>query len=96
MRQTIIRYAVMLVALCVFGYAAYQLTLIYLDSEQSMDVNDDIANMFMVDTDEVVTHENGEPQTDENGEKITMSNSSTGGKFVWDYDLLLSYSSEAN
>lgn len=93
MKQAIVRYTVMIVALCVFGYAAYELTLIHLDSSQSMEINNDISNMFMVGGSE--TQENGEPQTNEDGEKITMSNSSTGAKFVWDFDLLLSYNSEA-
>lgn len=93
MKQTIARYFVMLVALCIFGYAAYQLTLIYLDSSESKNINDDISNMFMVE--EVETKENGEPETNSEGEKITMSNSSSGAKFVWDFELLLSYNNEA-
>ncbi len=93
MKQLIVRYVVMFAALCVFGYASYELTLIYLDSQDSKEINNEISNMFMVE--ETSEDESGESQTDGNGETITMSNSSTGAKFVWDFELLLSYNSEA-
>jgi len=41
MKQKIIRYAVMIVALGVFIYSAYQLTLIYIESKESMEVYDE-------------------------------------------------------
>lgn len=95
MAQRIVRYVVMLIALCVFGYSAYELTIIYMDSKDSIDINKDISDMFMKEATEVATDENGEAQTDASGEKITISNATTGVQFVWDYDLLLSYNQEA-
>lgn len=83
----------MLVALVIFGYSAHELTLIYLESTESVDTNKSISNMFMQA--EPVTDENGEVETDNSGEAITMNNASGGVKFVWDYDLLLSYNAEA-
>ena len=49
MKQKIIRYAVMIVALGVFIYSAYQLTLIYIESKESMEVYDEVKNMFISD-----------------------------------------------
>ncbi len=93
MKQAIVRYVVMFAALCVFGYAAYELTLIYLDSEQSLDVNSEISDMFIQQYSE--NGETAEPQTDAQGQVIAMENVSSGTKFVFDFDLLLSYNVEA-
>lgn len=87
MRQKIIRYAVMIVALGVFMYSAYQLTLIYIESKDSVEVYDEVKNMFMAGDG------NEEVQTDEQG--MTIANANTGGKFVWDYEKMLAYNSEA-
>lgn len=87
MRQKIIRYAVMIVALGVFMYSAYQLTLIYIESKESMEIFDEVKNMFI--SDEPV----GEEVTDEQG--VTISNNNSGGQFVWDYEKMLSYNQEA-
>ncbi len=89
-KQTIIRYVVMLMALGVFSYSAYQLTLIYIDSEASKDVYSEISNMFMKQPETVE-----ENQTNSSGEPITLNNSSMGAVFAWDYDLMLSYNNEA-
>lgn len=87
MRQKIIRYAVMIVALGVFMYSAYRLTLIYIESKESMEVYDEVKNMFI--SDETVNEE----VTDEQG--VVISNNSGGSQFVWDYEKMLSYNSEA-
>ena len=87
MRQKIIRYAVMIVALGVFMYSAYRLTLIYIESKESMEVYDEVKNMFI--SDETVNEE----ITDEQG--VVISNNSGGSQFVWDYEKMLSYNSEA-
>lgn len=89
-KQKIIRYVVMLIALSVFSYSAYQLTLIYLDSKASKDVYSEISDMFMKQPES-----NGETQTNSEGEPVTLNNSSMGAVFVWDYDLMLSYNNEA-
>lgn len=80
----------MFVALCVFGYASYELTLIYIESKDSLDLKKDVADMFMQDVPAEV-----ETQLDENGEVVTIDNTTTSKKFVWDYDKLLAYNSEA-
>ncbi len=87
MKQRVIRYAVMIVALAVFIYSAYSLTLIYIESKESMDVYDEVKNMFISDG------QGGELLTDEYG--VTLSNSSTGGVFTWDYAKMLSYNPES-
>jgi len=93
MKQKILRYAVMLFALGVFSYSSYELTLIYMESKESMQVYDDISNMFMEKVDNS-TEANGESaQTDEAG--VEVSNKSDGVEFVWDYDVMLEYNQEA-
>lgn len=87
MRQKVIRYAVMIVALGVFMYSAYRLTLIYIESKESMEVFDEVKNMFI--SDEPVNEE----ITDEQG--VVISNNSGGSQFVWDYEKMLSYNSDA-
>jgi sortase B len=77
----------MIVALGVFIYSAYSLTLIYIESKESMDVYDEVKSMFISDGSD------GEILTDEEG--MTISNSSTGGVFTWDYEKMLSYNQEA-
>ena len=81
MKQKIIRYAVMIVALGVFIYSAYQLTLIYIESKESMEVYDEVKNMFISDASDQ------EIQTDEQG--MTIANNNSGGQFVWDTDTYL-------
>lgn len=68
-------------------YSSYRLTLIYIESKESMGVYDEVKNMFMTDDG------NGEVQTDEKG--MTIANSSSGGKFTWDYEKMLAYNQEA-
>lgn len=92
MNRNIIRYIVMLVALCVFGYAAYQLTLIHLESAQAQDIKSEVSNLFMQ---EVSDDEQGETETNAEGQVISMNNSGNGVKFKYDYNLLLSYNSSA-
>ena len=77
----------MIVALGVFMYSAYRLTLIYIESKESMEVYDEVKNMFI--SDETVNEE----ITDEQG--VVISNNSGGSQFVWDYEKMLSYNSEA-
>jgi len=87
MRQKIIRYAVMIVALGVFMYSAYRLTLIYIESKESMEVYDEVRNMFISE------EPAGEEITNEQG--VAISNNSGGSQFVWDYEKMLSYNPEA-
>ena len=87
MKQKIIRYAVMIVALGVFIYSAYQLTLIYIESKESMEVYDEVKNKFISDASDQ------EIQTDEQG--MTIANNNSGGQFVWDYEKMLAYNQEA-
>lgn len=87
MRQKIIRYVIMVFALGVFMYSAYRLTLIYIESKESMEVYDEVKNMFISDD------ADGGQITDEQG--MTISNSTSGSQFVWDYEKMLAYNSEA-
>ena len=92
MNRNIIRYIVMAFALCVFGYAAYELTLIRLESAQAQDIKNEISNLFMQEVD---NSEQGETETNAEGQVISMNNTGSGVKFVYDYNLLLSYNSSA-
>ncbi len=86
----IVRYAVMLLSLCLFSYASYQLTLIYINGAETEKVYDDISNMFMVDVNQDT------PQYyNVNGDKIYLNNSGDGTAFVWDYKKVLSLNPNA-
>ncbi len=87
MKREIFRYAIMLIALGLFGYSAYELALIAIESKESVAVYDEVKNMFITEVPA------GEEETDEHGRVI--ENSSSGGKFVWDYEKMLNYNSEA-
>lgn len=77
----------MIVALGVFMYSAYRLTLIYIESKESMEVFDEVKNMFI--SDEPVNEE----MTDEQG--VVISNNTGGSQFIWDYEKMISYNSDA-
>ncbi len=92
MKQRIVRYLVMLMALGIFSYSSYELTLIYMESKESMDINREIDDMLYVDVVEQTT--NPTDETDEGDEGITLNNSSQGPQWVWDFDLMLSVNPE--
>lgn len=85
------RKVVMLGALCVFGYACYELTLVYIDTDISTENKDEVSGMFLVDNDEV----GGGDVYNSEGETIELDNSSDGQSFVWDYDKMLEYNADA-
>ncbi len=91
MKQRLLRYVVMLMALGIFSYSSYELTLIYMESKESMDINREIDDMLIVPV-EPTTDSTGE--TDDGDEGITFNNSSEGYKWVWDFDLMLSVNPE--
>lgn len=72
-----IRKLIMLCALCVFTYSAYELTNIYLDYKDSDDEYENIEKMF-----EVPNISGDEQTTDIAGNKI----SNTKNEAVWKYD----------
>lgn len=86
------RYIIMAIALVVFGYASYELTLIYVESAEGEEAKDEAADMFLVDYESLL--EDYEPATDEQGE-IIMENQGDGKLFVFDYEKMLQYNSEA-
>lgn len=88
-----IRYAVMVVALIVFGYAAYELTLIYVESREGEDIKSEASEMFLVDIDDL--QENYVPETNGEGETIDLKNTGDGKLFVFDFQKMLEYNSEA-
>lgn len=92
MNKNIIRYIVMAIELCVFGYAAYELTLIRLESVQAQDIKSEISNLF---TQEPDNSGQGEGETNAEGQVISMNNAGNGVKFKYDYNLLLSYNKAA-
>ena len=88
-----IRYVIMLFALVVFGYAAYELTIIYVESKEGAEVQDSASQMFMVDLDSL--QEDYEPPTNANGEALTLENQGDGQLFVYDHEKMLEYNSDA-
>ena len=58
----LIRQLVMLVALVIFGYAAYELTLIYVESQEGNDIKNETSNMFMVKIEDLIDTEAGDEQ----------------------------------
>lgn len=94
MIYNIVRYAIMGIALIVFGYAAYQLTLIYVESRDGKAIKDEVSDMFRVDIDDLIA--NNEIPTNSDGETlISLENEKGGELFVFDYDKMLSYNSHA-
>lgn len=89
----IIRYAIMCVALAVFGYAAYQLTLIYVESREAEELKSKTSDMFLVDLNDLM--EDYEAPTNADGETISLENENDGQIFVFDYEKMLEYNSHA-
>lgn len=89
----VIRCAVMLVALVAFGYASYELTLIYVESAEGEAIKSDTADMFLVDPEDLMEHY--EPSTDENGDSMSFENQGDGQIFVYDHKKMLKYNSDA-
>lgn len=79
----------MLIALCVFGYASFQLTDIYLGYKEGKDVYKDIVDQFMIP----VIDDSNEPETDKDG--FTISNSTDGEEFVFDFDGLKKFNKDS-
>lgn len=74
----------MLCALCVFIFASYEMTNVYLDYEDGDNDYEDLASLFEVPD---VSGEN-ETEVDSNG-NIIIANKNEGAKWVWDFDGML-------
>ncbi len=88
----VFRTLVTIVALVAFAYASYELALVYLENDVTFETKDEISNMFLVD---VENGSNGNVYVNSDGETIVLENSSNGKGFVWDYEKMLAYNSEA-
>ncbi len=91
--DSIVRCAVMFIALCAFGYAAYELTLIYVESAEGEALKSDTADMFLVDVSDL--RENYEGTTGEDSGSISFENEGDGQIFVYDHQTMLKYNSDA-
>ena len=91
--SNIMRYAVMLMALVIFGYAAYELTLIYVESKEATVNAESTKEMFIVDMDSL--GDDYEAPTDSNGQPIELVNQGDGKLFVFDYQKMLEYNSDS-
>ncbi len=89
----VVRYVVMSISLVVFGYAAYELTLIYVESREAEELKSSTADMFYVSLDDL--QEKYEPSTNAEGETISLENENDGKLFVFDYKKMLSYNSHS-
>ena len=83
-----IRKLIMLAALCVFTYSAYELTNIYLDYKEGDDAYENMEEMF-----EIPNILDGEEETDINGNKIVNSKEQAAWKY--DYNALVKMNSDA-
>lgn len=90
---TIARYAVMAIALCIFAYAAYELTLIYVESKEATVNAETTKEMFIVDADSL--EDDYEAPTANNGEPIELVNQGDGKLFVFDFEKMLEYNSDS-
>lgn len=77
----LIRYMVMLAALCLFSYAAYQLTLIYITAEETEELKGEVEDLMIVPVDDKEYY-------NAKGEKIYLSTDGQGKAFVWDPEKL--------
>ncbi len=88
----VFRTLVTMVALVAFAYASYELALVYLENDMTFDTKNEISNMFLVD---VENDKNGNVYITSDGETIAIENTSNGKAFVWNYQKMLEYNSEA-
>jgi len=86
-KSDIIRMVIMCCGAIAFIYASYSLTDIYINYQESNQTYNEIDDMFIQD----VADEDGDGLADGSG--LSLSQSVT--KWVWDYDKLLEYNSEA-
>ena len=77
----VFRYAVMLASLCMFSYASYELTLIYINAQETKAVSEYVEDMFFVDVEDM-----DEEYYNELGEVIVFENDGDGKAFVWNYN----------
>ncbi len=88
----VMRAIVVMIALFAFGYASYELTLVYLENDSTYATKDEISNMFLQDVDNLP---GGNVVYTSEGETIIMENGSDGKAFVWDYQKMLEYNNSA-
>ena len=91
--NNLIRYAVMMVALVVFGYAAYELTLIYVESKEATQNSSTTKDMFLVDLDSLA--DDYEAPTNAEGETIELVNQGDGKLFIFDFEKMKEYNSDS-
>lgn len=91
--NNLVRYLVMLFALFIFGYASYELTLIYVESKEATENVNDTKDMFLVDIDTIM--DSYEPPTNSSGEPIELVNKGDGKLFVFDYEKMVEYNSDS-
>lgn len=87
------RYAIMIFALFIFGYAAYELTVIYVESKEATENTSGTKEMFLVDFDSLGS--DFEMPTNGEGETIELVNKGDGKLFVFDFDKMLEYNSDS-
>ena len=82
----VVRYAVMIVALCLFSYASYELTLIYINAQETKESAGQIEDLFLVDVDKI-----DKEYVNSLGEVIEFSNTGDGKAFVWNFEEIKQY-----
>ena len=89
----ITRYAIMLFALIIFAYAAYELTVIYVESKEATESFSGTEDMFLVDIDSLT--DDYEAPTNAEGETIELVNKDADKFFIFDYEKMLEYNSDS-
>ncbi|MBQ1194169.1 MAG: hypothetical protein IIX45_08670, partial [Lachnospiraceae bacterium] len=86
----VVRCAVMLMSLCLFSYASYELTLIYISGQETDEASAQVSDLLSVQLDD-----NNIDYYNANGEKIELVNSGNGTAFVWDFEKIKTYNPNA-
>ena len=86
----VVRCAVMLMSLCLFSYASYELTLIYISGQETDEASAQVSDLLSVQLDD-----NNIDYYNANGEKIELVNSGDGTAFVWDFEKIKTYNPNA-
>lgn len=81
-----IRYMMMLVSLCLFSYASYELTLIYINAQETKEAASQFEDLFIIDVDDMDNE-----YINSQGEVIEFKNEGDGTAFVWNYAKIKQY-----
>ncbi len=86
----IVRKVIMIGALCVFTYASYEMTNVYLDYQEGDEDYEDLNSLFEI------PDFSGEQSTEVDSDgNIIISNNNKGAEWVWNFDSMLAINSDS-